>query len=1140
MRRAYLSRNATSKLSQISVWTLLIALFFSSIPFGHNNTLMAQDDGAPPAAEEAEKDKPDSERSIYLPYKNLGQVLQNGTASAIMPYLEYLKYLRGSEKPEDGKSVDAVITESHYQATVDQDLVRIKARFDVQVMGKPWVEVPIRFGNAAVGKLTYLSEDDQADEAKVLLRGTGAGAYSLLFGETGKHSVELDLETRIRKSPDGQSFDLVCPTVAVTTFELTVPEADQTVKLTPQLVSLPVAGEQGQTKVKANLGSTPKISALWYPKASLKPEMDLLTSVTNYSLISIQDGLIHTDAFLNYDILRGELTQLQIAVPLGHRILGVTSNARIKGQNVAQEATRQLVTVEFLGEVKKAVLIEVHTERPAPEDVFSVTGVSVDKSIHGISAIDAVRESGQIIVSNGNDITVAVEEQRGLIRIDMSEVPQAYRRANALTYKYYSNQHELKLSTKPVEPRITVTNNSQLIFGDDELELQATLQYIVERAGVFEIRLKVPDDLTIDNVTCKGLKEYNVDDQSNTLLITLQQKIQGALTAVITGHRKLDAASSESEQVTPLLEPQGVVRETGNVAIFAPDAIEVITDEEKLVAAQPSAVAPAQPKPRVKLASSWLYTRRPVTISVKTIRKPTRLTATVGTTLNHKEELIEVVSNITFNVQYAGIDTFRVTVSAEISEQLQIRSTAPTTAAAIKQKSAAEAVDGWVVWTIVMQRDVLGNQPFELTYDVKPAAGESDSERFDTLLKLPQALGLEGGESAGVGKIDLAYVEGEVVVVKDRSLAVSANADTEVMETIDVRELRTLPQSGTLAFRYFKQPVELTLIAEKHEIQQVVETVVSKGLVEIVIGRDRTATYRCRYKLKSSERQRLGIGLPAGKELLGLLVDNKQVSLELDKTKSEDDQTQNFFINVARTKRSEESFSMTIQYQIQLEQPFAYGSGSLQLPLPKIGGSNQAEVVVQQLRTAIWVPKEIALVGSSEDFDAINGGNVRLGRINPPSYGGTAFDNWIDVNSAEMLDFPIQGVTYVYSNLGGSNEIELRWWNMPTYTWTLSGVLVLIGFVLGRTSWENRLSLVLLLAFAGTVYGLWQPDSVIQGLVAAQFGLMAMAAYWLIKAIFSMRGIGISRPMTLAAVPYAVVPPPGLFDKPQKDSDTNS
>ncbi|GIT28014.1 MAG: hypothetical protein Ct9H300mP1_00600 [Planctomycetaceae bacterium] len=102
--------------------------------------------------------------------------------------------------------------------------------------------------------------------------------------------MTLELTARIRASGDGHSFDFDCPTVGMTTFELTVPRPEQAVDLTPRLVALPVKTDKGRTRVRARLGATPKISALWYPRVGQKPDMDLLTSVSNYQHVSVRDG----------------------------------------------------------------------------------------------------------------------------------------------------------------------------------------------------------------------------------------------------------------------------------------------------------------------------------------------------------------------------------------------------------------------------------------------------------------------------------------------------------------------------------------------------------------------------------------------------------------------------------------------------------------------------------------------------------------------------------------------------------------------------------------------------------------------------------------------------------------------------------
>ena len=226
-----------------------------------------------PAAAKDEK----FEQWIYVPYRDLKSVFDKHPSAVFLPYMEYLRLWEragGAERAAKGPPVAGVITQADYVATVDENLARITATLSVQVLGKSWSEIPVRFGQAAIGKVTATRN---GKATQVLLRGTGAGQYALLFPDSGTHAVTLELTARIRASADGHSFDFDCPTVGMTTFELSVPRPEQAVDLTPRLVALPVKAEEGRTRVRARLGATPKISALWYPRVGQKPDMDLLT-----------------------------------------------------------------------------------------------------------------------------------------------------------------------------------------------------------------------------------------------------------------------------------------------------------------------------------------------------------------------------------------------------------------------------------------------------------------------------------------------------------------------------------------------------------------------------------------------------------------------------------------------------------------------------------------------------------------------------------------------------------------------------------------------------------------------------------------------------------------------------------------------
>lgn len=1084
------------------------------------------------------------ERLIYMPFKNLKSVFEKPDGSVFVPYGDYLKLIESAMatglRKLDQPPVSGVITSASYTARVEKDVAQVSATLVVQALEKGWAEVPVKFGEAAIAKLT-------SDSEKVLLRGTGNGTYSLLLPTPGEHKIQIELTARVRTAPEGKSLEMDVPSVGITTFELIVPEADQTVELKPKLVTEVVAAAAKETRVKASLGATEKISARWHPRVGTKPDMELLASVTNQTLVTVEDGLIHTDAWLTYEILRGQLEKVQIAVPKGQRILDITSNAKVKQWKAVDEENRQVVTVELLSRLDGKVTLEVHTERAAPPDAFDIAGLD-GATANGIHALDVIRESGTIAIKQGSDLTLTVEEQSGVLRIDEAEVDAKLKRPGALYFKYYSPAFHLKLMSKPVQPRLIMDHASQLVFRDDQLRLRSIATFTIDRAGVFEIKYKLPADITIENVLCDRMKQFDVSPDKSMLSISLREKTLGTIVVTVIATRTLDPTAEKTDQTLPLLEPVDVELENGKVQVYAPDAIDVITDAEKLVAVQPDPAPQAEAVPNARLVSSWIYNRRPVEIPVRTVRKPTRLTATVATRADVKQGQIQVTTNLTYIIEYAGIDTFRFSVPEPFADKIQINSLTTGSAPPIKQKArAAQAVDGWVTWTVIMQREVLGNQPFEITYDFVPTA-DADGKTEKAVIEVVRVVDPYDKADGPQGKRDITVSRtiGEMTVLKDRALSVSASATGGDAEPIDVRELQHMAQDGFVAFRYFKQPVKLELTSNKFDIQEVVETVVSKALVEMVLDKASTVTYRARYVMKSSERQRLRIDLPANFEPLGVLVDRKPVSLEKADLKTRDNWS-SYYVNVARTKSSDEPFSVVILFRNPLK-PEAFQSltGKLILRLPMIGGSDAQGVAVQQLRAALWVPREYAMIGTPRNFSIDT--QTRLCDLmfdhHKAPAGTQDLDAWIGADAGGIFDFPVEGRRYVYSNLGGRDTstkdrampplatIEgLVWWHLFYLTVFVSGTIVICAFILRGTSWENKLTILIVAAFAACAYALHDADAVTHGLAVSTYGLVALAVIWIVHALLCCRPASKLVTLTTPAQP-PVAPVPGPISDP--------
>lgn len=1044
------------------------------------------------------------ERIIYVPFRDLNHSFQSPDANVVLPISEYqamLKAWRAQLAPQSAPG--AVITSADYVVQIDGDLARIAVTYKVNVTGKPWSVLPLKFGQAAVGKLTGDG---------VLMRGTGEGTYELLFESPGETEVQLELALPVSQSPDGRQFQYPVPPVAVTTIDITVPRKNQTIEVNPKLVSLPLPDEADAeadvTRVRANLGATSSIAIRWFPQASLKPEMHLLASVTNQTLITLEDGLLHTDTWLNYEILRGSMESCRVAVPIGQRILDVNASARIKSWKAEEQGEMQVVEIEFLTAVDKPVTVEVHTEARLDGNQFHAAGLAADGVARGIHALDVIRESGEIAIRHGADVALTVAEQQGVVRTEADKVAPRLKGNNALSYKFYSPTLSLLLTVRPVEPRLLVTHQAVLTFQDAELQAMDVLDYVIERAGVFELQLRVPEGMVIDRVQGGPLREHSFDAESRLLTVSLRERTTGAFQLNIQSHRPL--MGNQSEFPLPVLEPLSVERETGTIFVYARDSIEVITDPAGLVGVQPFP-APQQRRSGAALNSAWSFTARPVTIPVRTQRKPTRLHAFVGTSVDVQPELTQVQTFLDYRVEFSGVNTFRFEVPAAISERLQIEvvSQGEDSSAPIKQRTAAEPAEDWVVWTVETQREVLGAQRFLITYDL-PADGDENENETEQVLHLIRPLGLVDAE--GAVQTALSSSPGEVVVKKERSLSISARGQGGGMEMIDLRELQRLPQEGTVAFRYFQSSADdrpqLRVVQSRFEIQEVVSTIVSRGLVEIVSGEDHAATYRCRYSLKTSERQRLLVHLPVNLEVLGTFLNEKEVRLE----KAEDatpigESWTPFWVNVARPEASDVPVLLTFQFLWKVNPPLGespFGRGEMSFPLPVIGEA--AESVVQELKVVVWVPEKYALVGDPDRFELRKSRRpaaILLGKL--ASRAVEQLDGWVSGGvrpPASISQLPTEGrVPYTYTNLGGARQIEVHWWNMLTMTIIVSVALAIIGWLLMRTSWENKLGMLLMAAFVAALFGLSDSHALSQGLYAARIGLCLLVGLWLIQGV---------------------------------------
>lgn len=1063
-------------------------------------SVFGQDESTDTPAEESSVVN-DWDRLIYVPFDELQKVFDNQDASAVIPYAEYMEMLKTYLQRESAKtnSPDAVITESHFVGTVEQDVVKVTAELNITVMKKKgWAQLPVNFGKVAVGKITSDNEET------TILRGLSKGRYQLLLNGAGQHKVTVELLATVKTSPEHRSFRIDCPPVGISDLTLTIPEADQSIEVSPLQVFLPVEGsDDNQTVAKASLGATDFFEVRWNPEAGSKPIMDLLASATNQTNVRIEPGLIQSTTSVNYEILRGELTDVSVRVPLNARIIDVVSKAgRVRSWKAeAVGESHQVVKVDLLTPATESFQLEIQTERTLEQDTVQLVGESEDSKLQGVHAEGVVRESGRIFVTTDSSLTAVVKSQSGVKRIEAAAKTKSAAQSARQAWEFSGTTGSLVLQIKPVEPRLLVDQNTNIVFSDDELRLSAILDYSIERAGVFQLNLQYPESLTIDTVRADGMSEFNVDKSEGKLTLSLTEKRLGKIRVSITAHQTFDSSAEGLETDIPSITPLGVERENGRLSVFAPRFLDVATVDEKVDGLFSANSPGTQQSGRAVQVSAYQYTQRPFTLAVQTTPRPAQLAASVATTASIEPDVVKVSSAISYTIQNAGIDTYRIAIPERLADDVRFRSLNPSHT--IQQRDKGDAEDGWVTWTLVLQDEVTGTVQLAADWEVPLAANEDESAARDLTVEPVRVLAPFTEDQTEKRKVTLTQSKGEIRLLRHESLSIEATGEGETIEQVDVRELELLSQDGYLAFRYFSQPASVSISIRKHEIQEVVATVVSRAAFEVVTDKQPLANYRCRIRIISSERQRLLIYLPKGADLQAPLLNSKRTTFEPAADVEQMEGWDAYYVNISREGTSDEEFLLAFQFRspITSADTFPYeGQGSkLILRLPLIG-DNTGSTVIQETRTAVWSPDDISFVGEPRNWKIAGAQkwNFWNPMISPSSaVEAKSLNNWIGDNGGTG-DFAQQGNVTVYRALGRQTSANIVWWNRPFLVAVICGALVLAGFILRRTSWENRLTLVVLGCLAVALWSLKDSSETLQFVSAGSLGLVAVAAIWIV------------------------------------------
>ncbi|MGQ0633772.1 MAG: hypothetical protein ACT4QC_04110 [Planctomycetaceae bacterium] len=852
--------------------------------------------------------------------------------------------------------------------------------------------------------------------------------------------------------------------------------------------------------------------------------------------VRMLDGLVQTHATLVLEPDARRLERLKLAVPAGHRILGVVG-VDVSAWKESTGDKSQVLDVELRPLESRATTIEVFTEFSPPDEPFGVGGIDERGVAHAIHSLDDVNESGWIAITTDGQASLSVVGKSGLARVDESMTPLPLRGRSGQVYRFFSPKFELRIALQTVEPGVAVEQQTRMLIRDGSIATETQFEFLIASPGVRELKFALPAGLIVEDVACANLKEFIVPEAGDQLIVALRDAVNGRVALTVRGQLDLDAEDHEPKPL-PILEPLAAGRVTGRVAVYAPASLAVHVDEKLVQGAYAAPPGPEEPEwvSGARRVRGWSFRRSPE-IPVRIDRVPVRLSASVATEVQPRGAAIDVDTVVAYQVESGGLATFRFALPAGAGEAPWITSNDPV-GAPLYQVTRDEKTSGdWAPWTATLAREATGIIPLRVRYALKPALQDGKpAVKVEPVRVLESSAALEGGPPV----VPL-NVSGDMIVRIPPEMEVAVNPSA-----IEPVEDDSAPESlpGVLTYRYEVGPggqptPSLELTITPREIRPTLGTVATQAVIEAVVTGEKAVTYYCRYRLKSSVPELLAFTVPADSELLDVVAGGLRVSPVKDEP-APSKHSVTYRLDPVPGSRARDAWDLLTVYRAPFkDNPVRGRGGNLALPLPRlarIGDSARTSLAVQNLRVVIRIPHEYVLVGRPPLFDPVD--STSWARYRRASAQNDSVPDVVSAVGDELGDHVLDssaGKAYVYERSGMADALEVSYWRTSWYTWMISGAVFLAGLMLGRTSWRNRWTIALIAAFAAAMYSVRDPDLTVNVLSAARYGLLATLGWWIVLAVTQPGGNVAPRSTsaargsqglgaTTAAAPVAVPP----------------
>ncbi|MFA4943229.1 MAG: hypothetical protein WC789_00835 [Lentisphaeria bacterium] len=687
-------------------------------------------------------------------------------------------------------------------------------------------------------------------DSKRLHLTVGDGTYTLEVNRKGDATAALEFLVPVTEIPGGWRLALPLPANLRNRVEVTLPGTGWEVAA-PAAAWLEVKEEAGATRCQMVAGPEATLAVEWRPRArTTRLERAEFIAETK-TLALFQPGVVGLTHEVRYQIARGEVQALALAVPAGMNVTAVAGSG--VGAWRFDPESRQL-EVLLATPASGEYLLTVVTLLPRE-------GLPYTAALAPLEVRGAGRQRGALAVAATEAVQLRIGEPAGFSGMNVGDftplaaalaprerpLPDAAAEIKR-AFRYQQLPATVPVTAEKVLPELRVAEAAQVDVSDERVTLSTTLGLTIAKAGLFSVRLDLPPQFDVESLTGDEISHWDeVKEDGHGVIVHFTRQALGT--------RRLNLVASRLEKGVPpeLTLPKATVRDafrqTGTVVLSGERGVRFAAETREGV----SELNPRELGLEQAGTLAFKLLRPDWRVVLKTEALAPVVKSEVLQRIDLSEGMLAVRGYVLYAIEHAGVKLFR------------LQAPAPEAALTVTGRNLArvqkvDAAKG--IWEV------------ELTAKVEK------EYRLEVACQLPYEHQRRDVAVAPLRTLDVEAEKLSLAIFAGGRLQVRPGALPEGMAAEDPRSLPTRFNAGNLSgavlcFRTARPEAALPLDVVRHGTAEVLPAKVSRVRLASVVANDFQMVTRAELALEVNSLRFLEVALPAGGELWSAFVNGK-------------------------------------------------------------------------------------------------------------------------------------------------------------------------------------------------------------------------------------------------------------------------